>query len=215
MKFDCCVWITTRHWMTSATCLFDETYVFLDTWAPLCYSLKDKCHWLTYSGFSKMTRVNRIAINNQKLVCIPSQFGLVKFGWELMLSYPVEFTYLFLKFPRSKIVFTLMSCCGEYCKLVGRRECSNKCSWEPAHSLDNKLTSHIGQHSEHTWHFRQKCKPGPFWGDFEHFYHAGSWCCLAWQSAWECSYSLVWATRWRRTSRIRCFTPCLRYFTIL
>ena len=34
-----------------------------------------------------MTRVNRIASNKPKLdmvlLCIPSQFGLVKFGWEL------------------------------------------------------------------------------------------------------------------------------------
>ena len=52
-----------------------------------------------------MTRVNRIAINNQKLVCIPSQFGLVKFGWELMLSYPVEFTNLFFKVSSLKNSF--------------------------------------------------------------------------------------------------------------
>ena len=34
-----------------------------------------------------MTRTNRIPSNKQKLdmvlLCIPSQFGLVKFGWEL------------------------------------------------------------------------------------------------------------------------------------
>ena len=34
-----------------------------------------------------MTRVNRIASNKQKLdmvlLCMPSQFELVKFGWEL------------------------------------------------------------------------------------------------------------------------------------
>ena len=34
-----------------------------------------------------MTRVNLIASNKQKLdmvqLCIPSQFGLVKFGWKL------------------------------------------------------------------------------------------------------------------------------------
>ena len=34
-----------------------------------------------------MTRVNGIASNKQKLdmvlLCMPSQFGLVKFGWEL------------------------------------------------------------------------------------------------------------------------------------
>ena len=34
-----------------------------------------------------MTRVNRIAKNKQKLdmvlLCTPSQFGLVKFGWKL------------------------------------------------------------------------------------------------------------------------------------
>ena len=34
-----------------------------------------------------LTRVNRIASNKQTLdmvlLCIPSQFGLVKFGWEL------------------------------------------------------------------------------------------------------------------------------------
>ena len=34
-----------------------------------------------------MTRVNRMASNRQKLdmilLCIPSQFGLVKFGWKL------------------------------------------------------------------------------------------------------------------------------------
>ena len=42
---------------------------------------------LNKSGFCKMARVNRIASNKQKLdmvvLCIPSQFGLVKFGWEL------------------------------------------------------------------------------------------------------------------------------------
>ena len=35
-----------------------------------------------------MTRVKRIASNKQKLdivlLCMPSQFGLVKFGWELV-----------------------------------------------------------------------------------------------------------------------------------
>ena len=39
------------------------------------------------SQLCKMTRVNRIASNKPELdmvlLCIPSQFGLVKFGWEL------------------------------------------------------------------------------------------------------------------------------------
>ena len=42
---------------------------------------------LIKSQFCKMTRVNRIASNKQKLdmvlLCMPSQFGLFKFGWEL------------------------------------------------------------------------------------------------------------------------------------
>ena len=42
---------------------------------------------MSKSQFCKITRVNRIASNKQKLdmvlLCMPSQFGLVKFGWEL------------------------------------------------------------------------------------------------------------------------------------
>ena len=48
------------------------------------------CHWTDWvinSVFCKMTKVNRVASNKQKLdmvlLCIPSQFRLVKFGWEL------------------------------------------------------------------------------------------------------------------------------------
>ena len=42
---------------------------------------------LNKSQFSKMTRANTRASNKEKLdmvlLCILSQFGLVKFGWEL------------------------------------------------------------------------------------------------------------------------------------
>jgi len=42
---------------------------------------------LSFTNLSKMSRVDRIASDQQKLdmvlLCMPSQFGLVKLGWEL------------------------------------------------------------------------------------------------------------------------------------
>ena len=38
----------------------------------------------------------------------------------------------------------------------------------------------------------------------------GSYCFWVWRSVWECWYSLVWPTRWRRMSRGRCSTLCPR-----
>ena len=49
---------------------------------------RSRTRWLSSkSQFCKMTRANTRASNEQKLdmvlLCMPSQFGLVKFGWEL------------------------------------------------------------------------------------------------------------------------------------
>ena len=61
--------LVTLGFLTSYNASLRKSKGFLDSWVPLCYPLKHKCHWLIESQFSKM----------------------------LTLSYPVEFSILFRK----------------------------------------------------------------------------------------------------------------------
>ena len=61
-----------------------------------------------------MTKVNRIVSNKQKLdmvlLCIPSQFGLVKFGWEL--SGLVWFGIIWFGVDKFGLVWMSLVWCG-------------------------------------------------------------------------------------------------------